>query len=148
MRNILFIIMAVALLVCSASFAADQDEKILSVTTGTNATANVSVDSAKIRGFIESVVITAETAGSTGTASVVSIPADTSFPSVTLAGPTNVNTSASYRPRFDGTDALGAALTNDNPWRYPSVGDTTRFAITNASGTGLVFKARLKFSKN
>ena len=131
-----------------ALVAADYDLKTLSVTTGTNATAEVTADLATVRGQVWEIKLDAVTALTTGTVSVVAIPTDTDYGNVTLVSAASLTTAGLIvRPRFDATDAAASALTEDPPEPFMAVGDTLRLAITNGSATGAVFKCRIKILK-
>ena len=123
--------------------AGTPDEVVLSVTTGSTSNGT---DSATVRGWIEEVSLDVVTAGTTGNVSVVAVPGVSTLANVTLASDTNLTADKVFRPRFDGTDTSGNALTTDPPGRYMHLG-SVRLNVTNASATGVVFKAAVKLEK-
>ena len=50
-----------------------------------------------------------------------------------------------FRPRLDGTDTAGAALTSDPPGRYLSYGDTWTLTVAAASVTGKTWRVWIKY---
>jgi len=133
---------------CVESSLAELDVQVLTVTTGTNATALVSATNTAIRGCIEQIVFDVVGTSSTGDLWVVVDPAyPTTTTNVTLA--TNASTDADmlFIPRFDSTDTAGAALTGDPPERWPVVGESVIFNVRNATATNLEFKAVIKYEK-
>jgi hypothetical protein len=124
MKRTLSTIAACILAGVCAVWALEYDLKTLSVTTGTNATAEVTADLTTVRGQVWEIKLDAVTALTTGTVSVVAIPAgDTDYANVTLVSAASLTTAGLIvRPRFDATDAAAAALTGDPPEPFISVG--------------------------
>jgi len=119
---------------------------VLTATSGTNVALQVT-DSADIRGWIDSIDFDVITAGTTGDVTVAASPYLSTGASFTLASSNNLAADASFRPRFDGTDSGGAALTSDPPWRYMQVG-TVVLSVTNFSATGTTFKAVIRYDRD
>ena len=119
--------------------------QIMTVTTGTNATAYVAVTNTTIKGWIDEIKIDQVTAGTTGTVTLVMVPELSTLANVTLVTSTNCNGDLTYRPRVDATDTSGTALTTDPPVRYAACGDTFVFSVTNGSATNISFKAVIKY---
>ncbi|MBU4246980.1 MAG: hypothetical protein KKD14_01280 [Verrucomicrobia bacterium] len=134
-------------LIASSAIMATPDRQILTVTTGTNATATVTDTNTTARGYIDQIDIDVVTAATTGTVSVAVIPELSTMANVVLVTETNANSDLTYRPRFDDTDTSGTALTSDPPGRLLICGDTIMLTVSNASATGIVFKAVLKYEK-
>jgi hypothetical protein len=63
---------------------------------------------------------------------------------VTLANKT-IDATALIRPRIDGTDTNGAALSSDPPGRYYSYGDTFTVSVLDANTTGKTWTAWFKW---
>ena len=64
--------------------------------------------------------------------------------SVTLASK-EIAATTLIRPRLDGTDTAGSALTSDPPGRYLSYGDTIAVAVSGANTTGLTWRVWVKY---
>ena len=63
---------------------------------------------------------------------------------VTLYSSTNVVADTVIRPRFDGTDAAGAALTSDPPWPYVLARDKIELQVHSAAATNMNIRLRIK----
>ena len=141
MRKLL--LTAIAAGVACVVHAGDPREVTLTVTTGTNATAVVT-ESITNKGWIETIDLEVIPAGSTATHPVVANTTPSTLANVTLATKTDCAADLAFRPRFDGTDTAGSALTSDPPTRYMQSGLVV-LSVTNASATNLSFKAVVKY---
>ncbi len=138
MRKLLLFACA-ALAACAVS-AAPKASSPLSVATGTNVAGSVSTTG--ISGYIDEIVLELPNGALTGTVAVTATPLVGS--AVTLASKTITSTSL-IRPRLDGTDTGGSALTSDPPGRYLSVGDKINIAVTAANVTGKTWRVYIKY---
>jgi hypothetical protein len=139
MKRILSILGAAVLLAVCA-YGKPQHETI-TVTTGTNDTGTATLTT--LSGYVDEIVleIPAGTAV-TGTVAVTASPPIGS--AVTLASKT-IAATALIRPRLDGTDTAGSALTSDPPGRYLSYGDTITATVSSANTTGLTWRVWIKY---
>jgi len=128
-----------------AAHGGELRREIISVTSGTNAAATVTTTNANIRGWIDTIDLDVVTAGTTGTLTVARSPELSTMASVTLATKTACAADLSFRPRFDGTDTAGSALTNDDPWPYAIVGETVTLTLVDCNATNITFKAVVKY---
>jgi len=111
--------------------------------TGTNTTA--SSTTIKPEGYVDEITLELPSGALTGTVSVVATPPVGD--AVILASNTITATTV-VRPRFDGTDTAGAALTNDDPWRYLCINSAVQLTVTDANVTGKTWRAWFKYSDN
>jgi hypothetical protein len=96
----------------------------------------------RIKGYLDAVYVSVSDGASTGTVSLAIIPLDTGVDAITVVSG-SVTNNAPFRPRVDGTDTAGIALTGDPPWRYPiPAGDSLRFIVSN-SPTGVTWRATI-----
>lgn len=144
MKRALLITVALALTGCAA-IAGELQREIISVTSWTNAATAVTTTNTNIRGWIDTIDFDVITAGTTGTLTVAVSPESSTLVSVTLATETACAADKSYRPRFDGTDTAGSALTSDDPWPYAVCGDAVTFTVSDCSATGITFEAVIKY---
>ena len=140
-------IIAVGLLIAALSaYAGDVSREILTLTaTSTNKATAVTASSTKIRGEILDIYVDLATA-TTGTVSVVVDPELSTMANITLLSVTNTADGV-YRPRFDVTDAAGAALTSDEPVPFLAIGDTITATGSNFDATSKVVKVVIKYKK-
>ena len=103
-------------------------------------------DSVAINGWIDTITIDVVSAASSGTVGVVSSPYVATIADVTLIDTAAHASDTVYRPRFDGTDTAGAALTGDDPWKYLSYGNVI-LSVTASSATGLVYRAVILYEQ-
>jgi len=114
---------------------------LFELATTTNATATTSTTA--LSGYIDEIVLELPTGTTvTGTVAVTATPRIGA--AVTLASKT-IDATQLVRPRLDGTDTAGTALTSDPPGRYMSAGDNLTFAVTGANTTGLTWRVLVKF---
>lgn len=133
-------IIGAAGLLAACAFAEPKHVEI-SVTTGTNLAGTAT--SSVIAGYIDEIVLKIPTGTSvTGTVAVTA--AQPMGNSVTLASK-ELTATTLVRPRLDGTDTAGSALTSDPPGRYLSFGDTITAAVTGANTTGLTWRVWIKY---
>jgi len=112
-----------------------------SLSTGTNDTATTSTTA--ISGYIDEVILELPAGTSiTGHVAVTATPLVGA--AVTLAAK-SIDATQLVRPRLDGTDTAGAALTSDPPGRYMSAGDKITANVTGASVTGLTWRVFIKW---
>jgi hypothetical protein len=112
----------------------------LSLATGTNTTATTGTTA--ISGYIDEIVLELPTGATTGIVAVTATP--TVGAAVTLAGK-NLSATQLVRPRFDGTDTAGTALSSDPPGRYMSASDKITATVTAASNTGKTWRVFIKY---
>lgn len=141
MRNTLSALIALA---CLSVGYAGLDQEVLTVTS-TNATETFTA-SKEIRGKIDTIIIDVVSAGTTGAISVTASPWYSTISDVTLVTSADHATDTTYRPRFDGTDTAGAALTGDPPGKYASLGDVI-LTVTNSSSVGAQYRAVIIYEK-
>jgi len=140
------------LLAAGVAFALPDRVVLEATTTGTNAATTVTATSGPLalRGWIDTVTFDIITAGTTGSLALVAVPEFATLADTTLAAVVDCAADTVIRPRFDPTDAGGAALTNDPAYTsfpYGSVGETFRFSVSNATTTNLTFRCIIKFDK-
>jgi len=138
-----YAILAAALLAACAARAEPEQE--LLVVTVTNATETFTATK-EIVGWIESITIDVVTAGTTGDLTVAASPWPSTIADVTLVDQAEHSSDTPYRPRLDGTDTAGSALTGDPPGRYLSMGDVI-LTVTNSSAASAVYQALITFEK-
>jgi len=119
-------------------------QELLSVTC-TNVSETFTQSKA-INGLIDAIVVDVVTAGTTGTVSVVAEPWVSTVANVDLVASAARSADVTLRPRFDGTDTSGNALTNDPPAMYASAGNVT-LSLSSCSNTGVVFRAIVTYRK-
>jgi hypothetical protein len=136
----LSIILGAGLLMAACAFAAPQ-EATISVATGTNTAGTATL--ATVSGYVDEIVFKLPTGGSpTGTVTLaVTQPSGNT---ITLATK-GIAATTLFRPRLDGTDTAGVALTSDPPGRYLSYGDTWTLTVAAASVTGKTWQAWIKY---
>lgn len=141
-------LLACGIAVAQSSFASP-DRQVLSVTTGTNETATVSATNTVIRGTVDELFIDVVTAGSTGNVSVTYYPDVVGLTAgVSLYSASSVGSDKYLRPRLDGTDASGNALTSDPPWPVTVCGGSIVFSVASANATNRTFKAVVIYDRN
>jgi hypothetical protein len=133
----LFAILCVGLMACAAWAEPRQRAIYMAMGSATNGTQTVS----RIKGYLDAVYVSVSDGASTGTVSLATVPLDTGVDAITVVSGAVTN-NAVFRPRVDGTDTAGAALTSDPPWRYPIAGDSLRFIVTS-SPTGVTWRATI-----
>jgi hypothetical protein len=137
----LSLILGAAVLVAACACLAGPRHATFSLSTGTNVLASSSTTA--ISGYIDEIVMELPSGTAvTGTVSVTATPVVGS--AVTLASK-EISATQLIRPRLDGTDSSGAALTSDPPWRYMSAADTLTIAVTGANTTGLTWRVFVKY---
>lgn len=99
-----------------------------------------------VNGLIDSIVVDVVTAGTTGTVSVVAESWVSTVANVDLVASAARTADVTVRPRFDGTDTSGNALTNDPPAMYASAGNV-KLSLSDCSNTGVVFRAIVTYRK-
>ncbi len=135
----LSIILGAGLLTAACAWGRPQ-QATLSLATGTNTTATTSTTA--ISGYIDEIVMELPTGATTGIVAVTATP--TVGAAVTLAGK-NLSATQLVRPRLDGTDTAGGALTSDPPGRYMSASDKITATVTAASNTGKTWRVFIKY---
>ena len=103
-------------------------------TTGTQTVENIRME-------IDSVTVSVSDGSSTGAVVVTYAPLDTAMASVNIAT-NSVTAEKTWRPRVDGTDVAGVALTGDAPGRFLLIGDTASFVVSG-SPTGVTWRCTL-----
>jgi hypothetical protein len=136
MRKLLIIACA-GLAACAL---ADPAHYTFSLATGTNVTATANTTA--LSGYIDEIVLELPSGATTGILSVTATPVVGS--AVTLATKT-ISATTLIRPRLDGTDTGGSALTSDPPGRYMSAGDKITATVTAASVTGKTWRVFVKY---
>lgn len=96
---------------------------------------------ANVHGYVDTVYVAASDGGATGLVSVSYAPIDGINAAVNVATST-VEGVKIWRPRVDGTDVAGAALTSDPPGRVALAGETVTFVVTG-SATGKTWRANI-----
>ena len=134
----LSIIACVALAAC-ACFAGPM-HVTFDLATGTNDTATAGTTA--IAGYIDEIVLELPSGATTGIVTVTATPAVGA--AVTLASKT-ISATTLIRPRLDGTDTAGSALTSDPPWRYMTARDTITATVAAASHTGKTWRVFIKY---
>jgi hypothetical protein len=104
------------------------------VSTGTNTSGSATLAAT---GYIEALYVSVSDGSSTGGVRVSYAPLAGST-AVVLAT-NDVAAEAVFRPRVDGTDTTGSALTSDPPGRFALAGETMTFVVSG-SPTGVVWK--------
>lgn len=136
-----------ALILCAGLLAAcaygEPKQAVIDATTGTNATGSASTSA--IAGYIDELVLVLPT-GTAVTGTVAVTAAQPMGNSVTLASK-EIAATTLIRPRLDGTDTAGSALTSDPPGRYLSYGDTITVAVSGANTTGLTWRVWVKYDE-
>ena len=147
MRNML-IVLAVVAFIASSAYAGsyEYDREIVTVTaTATNAATAVTETNTKVRGEIQEIFIDLATATTATVVIAVSPEVSTMTGYNLFSG--GVSADTRLRPRFDGTDAAGAALTSDDPWPAVIVGDTITVTASGFDSTNKVVKVIIKYKK-
>lgn len=138
-RNLFLAILGLGLGMACPLFAGPRSS-VVSVPTGTNDTGSASI---RLSGYVDEVVLDLPAGTSvSGDVTVVSAPAYGA--TVTLATK-SLTADATVRPRLDGTDNAGTALTSDPPGRYMAAEETVTATVRNANTTGLVWRIILKY---
>lgn len=132
----------VACLTACVSLAAGPSVQKVEVATGALDGGTSTITS--VIGYIEDIQVVCTDGVSTGSVEVAYVPADTAVAAVNLAT-NSVVASKLFKPRVDGTDVTGAALTSDPPGRYFIVNDAIRLIVTG-SPTGKTWRAYVKFN--
>ncbi len=112
----------------------------LSLSTGTNDTATTSTTA--ISGYLDEIVLELPSGAVTGTVAVTATPIIGAAVTVASRG---ISATHLVRPRFDGTDTAGTALTNDPPGRYMIAADKITITVSGASPTGLTWRVGIKW---
>ena len=108
----------------------------------------VTVDVSGLRGQVIEIKVDAAVYAPTSLVSVVAIPEDTTFATVTLVSvQTNMVAEVVARPRFDATDNEAAALTSDPPEPFVAYRDDIRLTVDTSASTNLVYKMLVKWLK-
>jgi hypothetical protein len=131
------IVMLTAVCVNAAPKLITIENVMTGVTTLTNT-------SEKVVGYIEEIQVAVSDGVSTGTVAVTVQPADSTVAAYSIATNSVVDESR-WRPRVDGTDDAGTALTSDPPGRYFLIGDTVGFEVSG-SPSNVTWKCRIKVS--
>jgi len=144
MKRILTIL--AGLLLAYPLLGKDYDREVLSVTSGTNASAAVSASTANVRGVIEEIYIDLTTA-TTGTVSVVLDPELSTMANITLYSGSAITNDKVLKPTFVTHDSAGA--TNADWDRAPivCVGDKITLTASAFNATNKNIKAVIKYSK-
>ena len=137
MRKLLIIACA-GLMACAC--LAEPRHVTFSLATGTNDTATAGTTA--ISGYIDEIVLELPAGATSGAVSLTATPVVGA--AVTLASKT-ISATQLVRPRLDGTDTAGTALTSDPPGRYMSAGDKLTALVASASHTGLTWRVFVKF---
>jgi hypothetical protein len=133
-------ILGAAVLLAVCAYGKPQHATV-TVTTGTNDTGTATLTT--LSGYVDEIVLELPTGTAvTGTVAVTASPPIGS--AVTLASKT-IAATALIRPRLDGTDTAGSALTSDPPGRYLSYGDTITATVSSANTTGLTWRVWIKY---
>ena len=143
MRKLLSIACAV-FAACACYADQNPDTRKVLFTTATNTTAGTNTIN-NLRGYVDEIHVSVSDGLSTGTVYLAYVPVDGITPAVNIA--TGVVTAAKvWRPRLDGTDIAGAALTGDPPARVMLAGESLRMIVTG-SVTSRVWTATVKLDK-
>lgn len=141
-------LLAIVVLSCSVLRSNAEEwtvgQEMLSVTC-TNVSETFTQSKA-VNGLIDSIVVDVVTAGTTGTVSVVAESWVSTVANVDLVASAARTADVTVRPRFDGTDTSGNALTNDPPAMYASAGNV-KLSLSDCSNTGVVFRAIVTYRK-
>jgi hypothetical protein len=147
MRKMLIGLAATAL-VASSAFAGGAsvyDRTITTITaTSTNAATAVVGTETGIRGAIEEIFIDLSTA-TTATVTIAVSPEDSTMTGYNLFSG-GVSSDTILRPRFDGTDADGVALSSE-VWLPILIGDSLVITCSGFDATNKVVKVTTKYSK-
>ena len=146
MRKAMYISALGLLMACASAEGGAMDVEYMSITSH-SATSSIAmyVTNSNIRGWVEEIVIDVVSATTTGDLTVaVSPPLGTDE---TIYDKDDLAADVTVRPRLDGNDAAGAALTNDPPWRKTVVGDDIILTLENVSATSTVFNVSIKYEK-
>ena len=95
-----------------------------------------------VRMEIDAVTVSVSDGVSTGAVVVSYSPLDTALAAVNIAT-NSVTDEKTWRPRVDGTDVAGSALTSDTPGQYVLIGDTVSFVVSG-SPTGVTWRCTLR----
>jgi len=143
MRKLLYIACAV-LMACACYADQNPGTRTVLVTTITNTTSGTNTIN-NLRGYVDEIHVSVSDGSSTGTVWLAYVPLDGITPAVNIA--TGVVTAAKvWRPRLDGTDIAGVALTSDAPDRVMLAGESLRLIVTG-SVTSRVWTATIKLDK-
>lgn len=138
MKRILSLGAAMLGLACQV-YAGPQSE-LIEVKTGTNDTGSSSI---RLNGYVDEIVLDLPAGTAvTGTVTVTSVSAYGA--AVTLATKA-IAADATIRPRLDGTDNTGSALTSDPPGRYMAAKETLTATVSSANTTGLTWRVLIKY---
>ena len=126
----------------ATTVSAQGHAQIYPVSTGTNNAGSATVSN--MRGYVDQIVLALP---SGATSALVRVGATNSFGGpITWLATNTVTATKAFRPRIDGTDAAGAALTSDPPGRYFAWGDDIKVWVTSASPTGKVWSVKITVS--
>jgi len=135
----LSIIIGAAVLVAACAFG-KPNSLTVSVATGTNTSGSAA---AQIAGYVDEIVLALPT-GTAVTGTVAVVATQPMGNTVTLASK-EITATTLIRPRLDGTDTAGSALTGDPPGRYMSYGDNFAVTVTDANVTGKTWSVWIKY---
>ena len=142
--RILISIACAGLVACACYADQNPDTRTVLVTTITNTTSGTNTIN-NLRGYVDEIHVSVSDGLSTGTVWLAYVPVDGITPAVNIA--TGVVTAAKvWRPRLDGTDIAGAALTSDPPARVMLAGESLRMIVTG-SVTSRTWTATVKLDK-
>lgn len=97
-----------------------------------------------VNGWLEEVQILCTDDAAAATVTVSAVPTDSTVAAYTLAT-ASVTADKTFRPRVDGTDTAGSALTSDPPGRFFLLGDQIRFVVTGSDTTNVTWRCRVKY---
>jgi len=143
MRKLLYIACAV-LMACACYADQNPDTRTVLVTTITNTTSGTNTIN-NLRGYVDEIQVSVSDGVSTGTVALAYVPLDGITPAVNVATG-EVIAAKVWRPRLDGTDIAGAALTSDPPARVMLAGESLRMIVTG-SPTSKVWTATIKLDE-
>ena len=129
----------IAVIAAGAACVAEPVSQPIYIATGAGTAGTQTV--ASVRMEVDAITVSVSDGTSTGAVVVSYSPLDTALASVNLAT-NSVTDEKTWRPRVDGTDVSGAALTSDAPGRYLLTGDTVSFVVTG-SPTGVTWRCTL-----
>ena len=142
MRKVWIVLAGLLVLTMSASAefrSTAIDISLAGNTAGTNTASDV-------WGYVEDIYVLATDGSATGKVDLAAVPADSTISAYSIATNT-VSNDKLFKPRVDGTDVGGTALTNDPPGRYCLFGETVRFVVRE-SVTNKTWRCRIKTSDN
>ena len=143
MRKLLYIACAV-LMACACYADQNPGTRTVLVTTTTNTITGTNTIN-NLRGYMDEIQVSVSDGISTGTVALAYVPLDGITPAVNVATG-EVIVAKVWRPRLDGTDIAGAALTNDPPARVMLAGESLRMIVTG-SVTSRIWTATIKLDE-